>query len=489
MRKTILVAFALYAVTILNPSFVKAEDAVNITAIDIKGNKSISSNTIISKMKLRVGAPYQESVVSDDLKRLYLLGYFSDIKIDKEDYKGGVKILVTVEERPIIEKILFSGIKRLRKTSDKLKEELKSKETQYLDYPSLNEDAVSVKKSYEKIGYGNAKVEYDVSLDKEKNKAKVEFKITEGQRLKIKKIIISGNKSFSNRRLLKLMKTKRAWLFNGGSIKEEVFKEDIERLNAFYKKNGFSDVELAYEIKENVRRPYLLAIEITIKEGMKYLAGNIEIKGNENIDKTQILLKLKECVPGKVFSQEALKEDISNIQSLYFDKGYIFAQVEEVASLNPATNRVDITYNITENEIAYVNRIKIRGNVKTKDIVVRRELRIKPGDRFDGEKLRRSKERLQNLGYFEEVSYDVEDAQVQDPNKKDLLVDVKESKTGAFSFGGGYSSVDQFVGFMEIEQKNFDWKKFPYFTGAGQDLKLRASFGTLSDCARDVVKI
>lgn len=481
MRKTILVAFALYAVTILNPSFVKAEDAVNITAIDIKGNKSISSNTIISKMKLRVGAPYQESVVSDDLKRLYLLGYFSDIKIDKEDYKGGVKILVTVEERPIIEKILFSGIKRLRKTSDKLKEELKSKETQYLDYPSLNEDAVSVKKSYEKIGYGNAKVEYDVSLDKEKNKAKVEFKITEGQRLKIKKIIISGNKSFSNRRLLKLMKTKRAWLFNGGSIKEEVFKEDIERLNAFYKKNGFSDVELAYEIKENVRRPYLLAIEITIKEGMKYLAGNIEIKGNENIDKTQILLKLKECVPGKVFSQEALKEDISNIQSLYFDKGYIFAQVEEVASLNPATNRVDITYNITENEIAYVNRIKIRGNVKTKDIVVRRELRIKPGDRFDGEKLRRSKERLQNLGYFEEVSYDVEDAQVQDPNKKDLLVDVKESKTGAFSFGGGYSSVDQFVGFMEIEQKNFDWKNFPYFTGAGQDLKLRASFGTLSD--------
>ena len=125
-----------------------------------------------------------------------------------------------------------------------------------------------------------------------------------------------------------------------------------------------------------------------------------------------------------------------------------------------------------------MNKIKIRGNVKTKDVVIRRELRIHPGERFDGEKLRRSKERLQNLGFFEEVSYDTEDT--PSPDKKDLVVEVKESKTGAFSFGGGYSTVDQFVGFVEIEQKNFDWKNWPYFTGAGQDLRFRASIGTIT---------
>jgi outer membrane protein insertion porin family len=125
-----------------------------------------------------------------------------------------------------------------------------------------------------------------------------------------------------------------------------------------------------------------------------------------------------------------------------------------------------------------VDKIKIRGNIKTKDLVIRRELRIHPGDRFDGEKLRRSKERLQNLGFFEDVSYDTEDTQVAE--QKDLVVDVKESKTGAFSFGGGYSTVDQFVGFVEIEQKNFDWKNWPYFTGGGQNLKLRASIGSIS---------
>jgi outer membrane protein insertion porin family len=154
------------------------------------------------------------------------------------------------------------------------------------------------------------------------------------------------------------------------------------------------------------------------------------------------------------------------------------AQTQEVTAVNPSSGRVDIVYHIRENEVAYVNKIKIKGNIKTRDLVIRRELRIHPQDRFDGQKLRRSKERLQNLGFFDEISYDTEDTGVT--NKKDLVVEVKEAKTGAFSFGGGYSTVEQFVGFVEIEQKNFDWKNFPYFTGAGQDLKMRASFGSIN---------
>jgi outer membrane protein insertion porin family len=162
---------------------------------------------------------------------------------------------------------------------------------------------------------------------------------------------------------------------------------------------------------------------------------------------------------------------------VYFDRGYIFAKVQEITSLNPQTEKVDINYKIAENEIAYVNKIKIRGNVKTKDVVIRRELRIYPQDRFDGEKLRRSKERLRNLGFFEEVSYDTQDT--DRPNYKDLIVEVKEAKTGIFSFGGGYSTIDEFVGFIEIEQRNFDWRNFPYFTGDGQDLKLRTQWGSV----------
>jgi outer membrane protein insertion porin family len=450
-----------------------------VTAIEIKGNKSVSTNTIISKMKTRIGAAYQENVISEDLKRIYALGFLSDIKIDTEDYKEGLKIIITVAERPLIEKIDFSGITRITMKDEKIKELLKSKEGQCLDYSNLEEDARTLEKLYEKKGFSQAKANYQVNIDKEANKAKVQFLVVEGKKVRIKNILVEGNKVFSDGRILRLMKTKRAWTFNAGILKEEVLKEDIQRIKSFYRKNGFTDIVADYAVKSDVKKPFLLYITIKIKEGKKYLVGNVVIRGNKDILKNDILSKLKECVPGKVFSEEALKQDIANIQGLYFDRGYIFAQVQETTSLNPHTGRIDIVYNIQESEVAYVGKIKIRGNVKTKDVVIRRELRIEPGNRFDGDKLRRSKERLQNLGFFEEISYDTEDTPV--PNKKDLVVDVKEAKTGAFSFGGGYSTVDEFVGFVEIEQKNFDWKNFPYFTGDGQDLKLRASLGSISE--------
>lgn len=449
-----------------------------VTAIEAKGNKNISSNAISSKIKTKVGAPYQDNIISDDLKRLYLLGFFSDIKIDTEDYKGGLKVIITVTERPIIEKITFSGMRRLTMREEKLKESLKSKETQYLDYPNLAEDLKTIQKMYDKIGYAQAKVDYRVDINEDTGRARIEFNAVEGKRIRVKDILVQGNKSYPAKRILRLMKTKRAWFFNAGALKDEVLAEDNERIKSFYHKEGFADVAVDYEVKADAKKPYLY-ITIKIQEGKKYLVGNVTIQGNKNISKDGILAKIKECTPGKVFSQEALKQDIMNIQGLYFDRGYILAQVQETTSMNPYTGRTDILYNITENYLVYVDKIKVRGNVKTRDVVIRRELRIRPGDKFDGEKLRRSKERLQNLGFFEEVNYDTEDTPVSE--KKDLVVEVKESKTGAFSFGGGYSTVEEVVGFVEIEQKNFDWKNFPYFTGAGQDLKFRASFGTTAD--------
>ncbi|RJO64615.1 MAG: outer membrane protein assembly factor BamA [Candidatus Omnitrophota bacterium] len=463
--------------SVVSTEATQAQESKMVTAMEVKGNKSISTNTVLSKMKIRIGSPYNDNIINDDLKRLYLLGYFSDISIDTEDYNNGVKVIIKVVERPVVEKITFQGIKRLTLREEKIKEELKIKESQYLDYPSLNDDIETLKKLYAKRGYSEVDIEYKVEVDDATNKARVRFEVSEGKRVRIKNIIVDGNSAFSDGRILRLMKTKRAWLFNAGTLKDDVFKEDIERVRAFYQRAGYLDVAVTYDIKKGTRKS-LLYITITVQEGKKYLVGSLEIKGNQDISEKDILSKLKEATPGKVFSQEALKQDIANIQSLYFDRGYISMQIQEGISLNTYTGRVDIVYTIRENDITYVDKIKIRGNVKTKDLVIRRELRIKPGDRFDGDKLRRSKERLQNLGFFDEISYDTEDA--ASPEKKDLVVDVKETKTGAFSFGGGYSTVDEFIGFVEIEQKNFDWKNWPYFTGGGQVLKFRGQFGTVS---------
>ncbi|MDO9572601.1 MAG: outer membrane protein assembly factor BamA [Candidatus Omnitrophota bacterium] len=461
------------------PQSAAPEVLKNITAIEIVGNKSISTNVIISKMKARIGSAYQENIISDDLKRLYLLGFFSDIKIDSLDYKGGIKVIVTVTERPIIDKISFIGINRITMKDDKIKQQLKSRETQYLDYPSITEDVRILKKMYEKIGFSQVDITYKVDIDEKANKAKVEFSVVEGQKVRIKDIIIQGNPSFASGRILKLLKTKRAWFFNAGVLKEDVLAEDMERIKSFYQREGFTDVVVNYEVKPDAKKSYLLYITISLREGKKYLVGSVIISGNNDITEKEILSRLSDSIPGKVFSQEAMKRDITSVQGLYFDRGYISAQVQNSTIVNSDTGRVDITYGIIENQVAYVDKIKIRGNIKTKDVVIRRELRIHPGDKFDGEKLRRSKERLTNLGFFEDVSYDTEETNTTD--KKNLLVDVKETKTGAFSFGGGYSTVDSFVGFVEIEQKNFDWKNWPYFTGAGQNLKVRASIGNLSD--------
>ena len=179
---------------------------------------------------------------------------------------------------------------------------------------------------------------------------------------------------------------------------------------------------------------------------------------------------------GGIFSRDKLSLDVAAIRTLYFDRGYIFARVTDTTSLDPKTGKVGIKIDVDEGDLAYIERVQIEGNTRTRDIVIRRELKMYPGDRFDGEKLRKSKERLQSLGYFEDVAFDIEDTETSD--RKDLLVQVKEAKTGTFSFGGGFSTVDKVVGFVEVSQRNFDLLNWPNFTGGGQDLSLRAETGT-----------
>ena len=181
--------------------------------------------------------------------------------------------------------------------------------------------------------------------------------------------------------------------------------------------------------------------------------------------------------PGSVYQQEALQETLRAIKQYYGDRGHINADVAPDIQLDPDTKRVDVTFRITENELVYVHRVEVQGNLRTRDVVIRRELRIHPGQPFDGKLIRRSIERLYNLGYFEEVN--VETAPTDAANREDLLVKVKEAKTGSFSFGGGFSSVDRLVGLVEIEQRNFDWRNWPTFTGAGQDLRFRVEAGSV----------
>ncbi|MFH1202570.1 MAG: outer membrane protein assembly factor BamA [Candidatus Omnitrophota bacterium] len=454
------------------------EKTQRVSAIDIIGNKTISTATILSKLKVKLGQTFSDQVIKDDIKKLYSLGFFSDIEVDTQDYEKGVKVIFTVKELPIVDNIIFQGRHAIGEYA--LKSAMKTKKDEFLEQTKLKDDIQGLVKLYQRKGFSHVSIDSKSDLDENTNKVKVTILIDEGTKLMVSKISINGNAAFGYKKVLSIMKTRRPFIWpltiiRNGLYKEGTLKEDIDKIRAFYKRGGYQDVEVEYSTEKLKKNK--VAVSINIKEGIKYVVGTVSIEGNSIVKEQEIRSNLSECLPGKVFSQDGLSQDVSNIQSLCFDKGYIFAEVKESTSLDAQTGRVNITYNIAENQIGYVDMIKIRGNIKTKDVVIRRELRIYPADRFSGEKLRRSRERLNNLGFFEEINYDTEPGSA--PNKKNLIVQVKESKTGEFMFGGGYSSVDQFIGFAQIEQKNFDWRNFPYFTGGGQDLSLRAELGSL----------
>ncbi len=460
-----------YAQQAEKTSLVSSEKKV-VTAIEVTGNKTISLATILSKIKTRVNDEYIQNVVSDDLKRLYNTGYFSDVRVDRQEQGAGFKVVFNVEEKPVVEEVTFSRL-RYYKPAYLLKK-MQTKKGKFLDRKALKDDQKVIKDLYEKKGLTLATVQLEEEADELNNKVKLHFIISEGVRVKVRKIQFFGNEKFRHKRLMRVIKTRPDGIFTSGYLKEQVLEEDIVRIKAFYEKEGFIDAKVRHEF-EDYKKGRIIA-KIFIEEGKQYYVDSVTIQGNDIISTEDILSAIKYIKEGNVFSRDKLSLDLAEIRTLYFDRGYIFAQLKESTALNPDTGRVAVQVEVFEGELAFINKIKIQGNTRTRDIVVRRELRLYPGDRFDGSKLRRSKERLTNLGYFSDVTYDVEDTST--PERKDLVVQVEEAKTGSFNFGGGYSTVDSLVGFFEVQQKNFDFTNWPTFTGGGQDLSFRAEAGS-----------
>jgi len=444
-----------------------------VSRIDIEGNDIVSDATIVSKVKMRAGQIYNENVINEDVKNLYGTGFFETVEVDKRITPEGIVIVFKVKEKPIIRKIDIDGARFIR--VKKILESIDIKEGSFVDDYKMKETTRKIKDLYTRKGFAQAVVSYDLVFIEDKNEVEAKIIIEERGVLKVRKIYVAGNKSISTRRIIRVMKTRPAWLFNRGIFKEDVLRDDIKRVTDFYKLEGFSDVKVGVDLDYRPKGIYLTVI---IDEGKRYYVGQITIEGNEEIPLEQIInaMHLKE---DSIYSEQAVYEDSSRIREVYNDKGYIFSQVKPLSSLNAQTGKVDIVYRISENEIAYIEDIDIRGNIKTKDKVIRRELRVYPGEKFDGKKVRKSKERLENLGFFEDVRFSTEPG--AEENEVGLVVDVKEAKTGYISFGGGYSSIDEFIGFIELRQCNFDYANWNTFTGAGQDLSLMVSLGTVTE--------
>lgn len=445
----------------------------NVIRVEIEGNDIVSVATIISKIKLRTGQAYNEFISNEDIKNLYATGFFQTVEIITKDEASGIVVVFKVKEKLVLKKIKINGTRFIR--TQKIEEAIGLKNGSFVDEYTLKQAANTIKDLYSKQGFTQSVVKYTITPDQKGKEAEITFEIEENTILKITKMRFEGNFTFSNGALTRLIKTRNAWFLNKGIFKQEIIDDDLKRLEDYYRLNGFTDIKINTKINPLGKG---LEVVFLVEEGKRYYIGEITIKGNQVLSNEEIYSAMK-LFKSAVFSEAKVYDDSLTIRELYVEKGYIFSLVNPYSYYNLTTNKVDITYEIVENEVAYIERISVRGNTKTKDKVIRRELKIYPGERYDGKKVQRSKEKLENLGFFEEVRFGAEPG--TEPDKINLVADLKEARTGYVSFGGGYSSIDELVGFIELRQRNFDYQNFSTFTGGGQDLNLRVSFGSVTE--------
>lgn len=441
------------------------------------GPAAASDELIRANIRVKVGDPLVKTSVDDDVRNLYNTGYFYNIRVAEEKAEGGVKLIYVVQGKPVLTDIKFTGNTKF--STSKLSKKLTSKIGQPLDERKLFTDAQEMQKSYQKAGYQKTTVKYlPPSINENAGRGTVTFEVVEAPKVKIATIEFVGATAFPQKELAKQLKTKEKWMFSwltgSDKFKDDQFDDDKEKLAEFYRNKGYLDFEIK-DVTFEYPRPDRLVIKFQLFEGKPYKVGAVAVKGNNLYPSAELERDLK-MKAGQTFTPEGQRKDVEALRDFYGTKGFIDARVNAVRTPNTESGNMDVTYQVDEKDKSFVEKIEIKGNVKTKDKVLRRELSISPGETFDMVRVKLSKQRLENLNYFEKVDAQPEPTDV--PNRKNLVVSVEEKNTGNMSVGAGFSSVESVVGFVEVSQGNFDLFNPPWFTGGGQKMRLKASYGS-----------
>lgn len=469
----------------------------NISSIAIKhvGPAVVSDELIRANIRVKSGDPYLPAAVDDDVRNLYTTGLFYNIRVTAERGDGdGLTLTYVVQAKPRLTDIKFQGNKKL--STSQLKKKVTSKVGEPLDERKLFTDSQAMQEVYQKKGYPRTEVKYVVNIDEAAGRGTVTFEIKESPKIKITQVEFAGAQAFpekvgtfeklfhpSRKGLSSVIKTREHWMFSWltgrGKFKDDQFQEDRERLTEFYRDRGYMDFEIKDVQFENPT-PKTMIIRLNIFEGQQYKVGAVTFTGTTMFptNRAEQVFKLK---PGAVFAPKNLSKDIEAVEDFYGSKGHIdvttsTGNLQVKRQANTSTGTLDLQYKVEEGQPSYVEKIEIRGNVKTKNKVIRRELAVSPGELFDMVRVKVSQKRLEGLQYFEKVDARPEDTDV--PNRRNLVVSVEEKNTGNLTLGAGFSSVDSLVGFAEVSQGNFDLFHPPTFTGGGQKFRLRVQLGT-----------
>lgn len=452
-----------------------------INSIKIHFNKfqNASEEAVLAHIKIHEGHEYDQIMVSESIRSLYATSLYQLIRIQAEPLPDNkLNITFVLDPKPRISNIEMQGNKQI--TSRKLFKQTKSKIGGPLDESTLNCDVLAIKEYYHKRGFSNSEVCYEINTDESLGKSIVCFKIHEGTKTRITNITFCGHEPCKARTLRGMMQTKKwgilSFISGKGRFKEEVFFDDIECLKEFFRNQGYLDVEISDSDIEIVQTASAVCININIRKGTQYKIGSVSIVNNKRFSSEKLfpLIKVKE---GDIFSPSEIEESELALRNAYAQLGYLDSYGVAERKPNIQTGAIDLEFVVHESGKFYVESIKIQGNTKTKSNVIIRELALAPGDVFDIVRMQNSEKRLQNTSFFENVSLMPEETNI--PGRRNLLIAVKEKGTGNLLFSVSFSSVELFVGQVEISQSNFDITNYRHgFQGAGQKFRIKGRYGS-----------
>ena len=471
MRKfsRLVLIFCIGCVSLLSAAPSSAQEGQIVETIEVRGNKRVDDSTILYYIKTEVGEPLSRIQIRKDIEQIYSLDQFKDIQVETEEVAGGLNVIFKVEEIPSIGDVELIGNEKME--SDDIFEKIGLKRGTTFQNHLVKESIDEIKKFYQEKGYFFADAVIKTEMT-ENNLVDVTIEITEGEKVSVETISFSGNKAVKDKALRKQMETKEktwySWLDDSGIYKKDVLKLDLFRIEAFYQDKGFVRVNVQEPKIDVNKEKQEIYITIPVVEGPRYKISNLKIQGDGTFTEEEMYAAVK-TQKGEWYNVSKLREDVLSVSDLYSTRGFAYADVNPITKIDDKKRTVDLDIEIQKGKKVYVGEISVLGNVRTRDNVIRREFRLREGELFDSTKLKRSKQRINNLKFFEDVKIDTRRG--QNPDLIDVVTTVTERPTGSITVGAGFSSVEKVVFTGSISQDNL--------FGRGQRLVFSASLSAI----------
>lgn len=441
-----------------------------IAKVEVRGTRVLDKDVILMRTGIKTGDIYTPSKINADLKNIYALGYFDDVKVKVADVPGGKKIIFDVKEKPRIQAITVNGADEI--DSEDILAALNTKKGAVLNPKVLSDDLNTLREMYRKEGHYNAKIDY--SVEGEGPQARLNINIEEGKQLYIEGITIEGAKKLDPDEVKEqLALTERGWLSwftKTGVLKEELLERDAAAILAYYGNRGFIDAKVGepeVDIKDDG-----IYVTFKVSEGDRYKVGSVNFRGDLIVKKSRLreLISADDMADGGEFlDRSVIREDMKSLSDFYSNYGYAYAEANIQMDQDRDNKSVAITFVMSKRQKVHIRRVVIQGNSKTRNNVILREMRLADGDQFSGSKLQRSIVRLNKLDYFSEV--DIEPVPTGDPSEMDLKVKVKDKNTGMVSGGIGYSTSDGVFVSAKMSERNLFGRGWNFSLNGGWSSK------------------